>query len=137
MKVKVRDIPLDGLDLTETLKASEIGLEDKDIKCLGPLEISAHVEKAQDAVIASVGVKGHYEFTCLRCLDPVECRLSDNFDLYFDVDSTVEYVDLGEDLRQEMIVAYCAEVLCKDDCKGMCLTCGANLNHEECKCHKK
>lgn len=24
--------------------------------------------------------------------------------------------------------------LCRDDCKGLCLHCGANLNHEACQC---
>ena len=27
-------------------------------------------------------------------------------------------------------------VLCKEDCKGLCYKCGANLNEEECTCDR-
>jgi len=28
-------------------------------------------------------------------------------------------------------------IICKDDCKGMCPDCGADLNLERCRCTKK
>ena len=30
----------------------------------------------------------------------------------------------------------CNEVLCREDCKGICNRCGANLNHTECSCDR-
>jgi uncharacterized metal-binding protein YceD (DUF177 family) len=26
--------------------------------------------------------------------------------------------------------------LCKEDCKGICASCGANLNDDSCECHE-
>jgi uncharacterized protein len=26
------------------------------------------------------------------------------------------------------------KVICRSDCRGLCSQCGANLNHDECRC---
>ena len=45
-----------------------------------------------------------------------------------------EEIDLGELLREELVLALPAKPLCDDDCKGICPGCGAELNHEACTC---
>ena len=46
-----------------------------------------------------------------------------------------ENVDYVEELvRNELIVQWPIRVLCKDDCKGICSRCGANLNIQTCDC---
>jgi uncharacterized protein len=34
----------------------------------------------------------------------------------------------------EVLTEWPLKVLCKEDCKGICSQCGANLNHETCSC---
>lgn len=46
-------------------------------------------------------------------------------------------IDFLEPLRQEVIAAMPIKKLCKDDCAGLCASCGANLNTEKCKCKNK
>ena len=137
MRIKVRDIPSGGLMLRETVNASAIGLRPEDVKCLTPLAIEAQVEKAENAVIVHAAVQGSYELVCGRCLDPVVNEGTKDFDLYFETDKSTEFVDIGEELRQEIIVAFWANELCQEDCKGLCPNCGANLNREKCKCKKE
>jgi uncharacterized protein len=26
------------------------------------------------------------------------------------------------------------KVICRSDCRGLCASCGVNLNHEDCRC---
>jgi uncharacterized protein len=52
----------------------------------------------------------------------------------FEIDPENEFIDLGEEIRQEIIMANPPRVLCGKDCKGICPKCGANLNVEQCKC---
>ena len=137
MKVKVFDIPRDGLTISETVKASEIGLKPEDLKCLTQLAVEAQVEKAENAVIVHAQVQGSYELECSRCLDPIVEECINDFDLYFETDPSTEFVDIGEELRQEIILAFWSKAVCKPDCKGLCPVCGVNLNHEECQCSKK
>lgn len=43
-------------------------------------------------------------------------------------------IDITEPLRQEIIAELPVKKLCQKDCKGICASCGVNLNTEKCKC---
>ncbi len=43
-------------------------------------------------------------------------------------------LDLTEVLRQDVLVAVPMQVLCKQDCRGLCPMCGSNLNEGPCEC---
>jgi len=137
MKVYIHDIHQDGLVINKVLEAYDIELSESDFKCLSPLKVDIFLEKADDEVIADVKVQGKYEFSCARCLDPVVVQRTDSFNLYFDIDPKVEMIDLGEDIRQELVVALSAIALCKEACKGICQDCGINLNDQLCQCSKQ
>ena len=95
------------------------------------------------------GTKLKLELSCARCLCPVEKEFVLTFDRKIDFNLTEEErEDLGEDssfadknfldvealIRNELLVQWPIRVLCKDDCKGICSRCGANLNIQTCDC---
>jgi uncharacterized protein len=43
-------------------------------------------------------------------------------------------LDLGELIREELLLAAPSKSLCRPDCKGLCGGCGAELNREPCRC---
>lgn len=133
-KVVVRDIPREGLDLVETVSFSDLGLKEEEFKILSPLAIRVHLEKVDGAVLAQSQVKAKYAFSCTRCLSPIEQDRADRFELYFELDPAVDVIDVGEELRQEMILGIPQFCLCKEDCKGICPQCGVNLNETTCSC---
>ena len=94
------------------------------------------------------------EVTCGRCLSFFNCPLVLNIEeeyfpttdvvsgvslplpeepSYFTID---EYyvLDLTEAIRQYMMLAIPMKPLCCEDCAGICLTCGHNLNQGPCGC---
>jgi uncharacterized metal-binding protein YceD (DUF177 family) len=88
------------------------------------------------------------ELTCHRCLAPFEERLADNFDEAVDLiarseesedlEAKVSIADNKFDLAPLMCeffwLAWPMKVLCRPDCQGLCLSCGANLNEGLCSC---
>jgi uncharacterized protein len=42
--------------------------------------------------------------------------------------------DLSEYIRQAVLVQVPMQPLCRDDCRGLCPTCGKNLNEGACTC---
>lgn len=46
-------------------------------------------------------------------------------------------LNLDEFLYEEVIVSLPMKHLCSNECKGVCLKCGKNLNEGECGCPKK
>ncbi len=136
MKIKVKEIPRDGLEISEELDADAFGFGADEFKVVSPLKVSGHVHKARDLLSAQMAVSAKYEFVCARCLEPVVVSRKDDFEFCVDIDSTTDFVDLGEEIRQEMLLNISMIVLCKEDCKGLCPSCGVNLNNEKCKCKK-
>jgi uncharacterized protein len=46
-------------------------------------------------------------------------------------------IDLSEILREFLILALPSQFLCKEDCAGLCQSCGKNLNSGACNCSNK
>ena len=80
---------------------------------------------------------------CSRCLEevsyPVSVQVTKELD-FSDLDeedsSYIEdkYLDLDILIFDEVVPKLPSRVLCKEDCKGICNRCGANLNMGSCKC---
>lgn len=80
---------------------------------------------------------------CTRCLAQTEKEYSitvaesiepNNEDGYSVVNDKFDFRNLVDDaVIMNMPVAF----LCKEDCKGVCAGCGADLNVDECKCEKQ
>lgn len=131
MRIKINDIPKDGLELTESQEAGALDLARDDLRFVSPIDISAFVTRDKDEVYARVTAKGKLEITCARCLTPYRVDLKKDFDLNYDAKGKTS-LDLTEDIRQEIILEYPLKPLCRQDCKGLCQVCGKNLNEGSC-----
>ena len=43
-------------------------------------------------------------------------------------------IDLTPLVREQVLLALAERPLCRDECRGLCPQCGANLNEGDCKC---
>jgi len=48
-----------------------------------------------------------------------------------------DHVDLSPLVREQVLLALTERPLCREDCKGLCASCGANLNEAPCGCTKE
>ncbi len=135
MKIKVQDIKPEGIEVSGHIPAATIGLtQDDPGYFIAPLDVQAKVSRVSNTVLAKTRVHGKYRSACARCLADIERDWNGNFLFDFPVDKQTEAVELDEDIRQEVLVNLPPRVLCKEDCKGICPGCGADLNTEKCKC---
>ena len=89
------------------------------------------------------------ELVCDRCLEEFERTLHIDIDTVIDtsvldsdkVDEIDELsyfedcnIDMDALLKKELMGLVPIQILCKDDCKGLCKVCGTNLNHGTCNC---
>ncbi|MGK5089469.1 DUF177 domain-containing protein [Bdellovibrionota bacterium FG-2] len=49
---------------------------------------------------------------------------------------TQDFIDLGELLTEQVQLQVPFQPLCDEDCKGLCVTCGTDLNSGRCGCAK-
>jgi uncharacterized protein len=48
-----------------------------------------------------------------------------------------EEIDLTEGLQEQVVLGLPLRPLCREDCKGLCAACGADLNAGECDCRRQ
>lgn len=89
-----------------------------------------------------ITTRGHY--TCTRCLDELDWQREIPFhEIYAketarDDDALVydgQSIDLFSLVRETLIMHVPYQVLCQEDCQGLCMHCGCNLNHGTCNCN--
>lgn len=134
MKISIKDIPQAGLDFTKTLDLDSMGLNDADFSLDSPLEVMAHVECIVNTVTVKARVAVKFHTPCARCLEELERERCEDYTFNYMIEEGMTDVDLGDDIRQEIIIGIPQKVLCRDDCKGICPNCGVNLNNEKCSC---
>ena len=107
---------------------------------------------AGEGILATGVMRARVDGNCDRCLDPASFDVSAEVGQYFlfeepedagdDDDDELEYglvspendIDLSEAIMAALIMETPFVVLCREDCKGLCPTCGANLNEGDCGC---
>ena len=76
-----------------------------------------------------------FEAVCARCgVDFDFTTTVDDFTTSVEIDEKTEFVDLTDELRQSIILSLPSYPLCRQDCQGVCATCGKNLNEGPCTC---
>jgi uncharacterized protein len=114
-----------------------------------PLSISGQAQwTTSGEILVRLNLRGRMAQECRRCLDPVEVSVDEEVSLLFapsgedgeEEDGVrllprgVMELELGAAIREEVILSHWPFALCKADCKGLCSTCGTNLNEKSCQC---
>lgn len=132
--------------------------QDDDYRVAAPVELSMDVEKTGvDSYRVAGRARTRLEQVCSRCAEPFEVAFSENFDLQYLPQATIEaegeheiqdadlasafytdgMLDVVELLREQFMLAVPMKPLCSDACRGLCPECGTNLNRTECGCAPK
>lgn len=118
MRIHIKDIRPEGISVAYEMTSAEVGLTDQDyLYFVGPLCVTARLERIENTVLAKVKVRGHYKSFCSRTLVNVERDWVNEFLLDFSVTPSTEYIDLNDDVRQEVILALPVKVLCDEEMK--------------------
>lgn len=80
--------------------------------------------------------EGH--FSCSRCLRPTVQPFKIDFELEIEPSTltTEEWIDITETIRDAMILSEPMKPLCGEFCKGLCPSCGKDLNEGSCSCER-
>jgi uncharacterized protein len=115
----------------------------------GPLDVDLTARQVGDGVFVRGRLRTTVRLACRRCLASVEQPVDDTVDMLFDVlgpdEEEVEgevyplpargdALDLRDAVREQLLLRAPEFVLCKEECRGLCPTCGTDLNQGECDC---
>ena len=135
MKIRVRDVVAEGIRVDFTIKPPDIRLETEEfLDPDKPLKLVVDLQKFDAILMARVVVTYIREDHCARCLEHLSREQAACYELDFELSPGDEWIDLGERVREEMIMGDTPRVLCREDCRGICQGCGVGLNTESCEC---
>ncbi len=131
MKISVSRVPPEGLKDHATYHPSTLDMERDDIHVDQPFTVDAFIAKAEQELVVRAEIACSLRLTCARCLEEFSSTISADAVWSYHVKPT-EIVDITEDVRQEIILAYPMIPMCRPECKGLCPVCGQNLNTASC-----
>lgn len=136
LRIYIDEIPFEGLHLEGEISAEVLELSDGEfIESREPLRYVIDVSLVSGELLVFGSLAIRLSLMCSRCSVMFETEVREPaYSFNMPVEKTCEYADLTEDMREAIILAFSSYPVCSSECKGLCITCGANLNKGECSC---
>lgn len=133
--INPRGVGPDGIRIAGELAPEEVELCDAMLGFTAPLRYDLRVEPARSDLVIRGRVETVVEAVCDRCAEWFRLPLAlDSFVHVVSGGAGLDEVDLTPRIREDMILALPHKTLCRTDCRGLCPSCGANLNERSCGC---
>lgn len=114
--------------------------------------------RSSDQVQVAGSLRAEVQFTCCRCLKPFPRTLEKGFDLEYWPQRVVsregeeweltypelvigfyreQRLDLAAVISEQVLLEIPMKPVCRENCKGLCVQCGADLNERSCGCEPR
>lgn len=97
-----------------------------------PLKANVRIYTTDRDIVADGRLQMALGLTCARCLETFTRNLKAQFTQVFD--PALETIDLTNDIREAVFVDLPLKAVCKENCQGLCPSCGQNKNLRACTC---
>jgi uncharacterized protein len=134
MKVNVKRIPADGEMLEGAEPPSIMELAEADLAFEREITYQFHAQIQNNALLVTGRLETPVTLRCSRCLEPFALPLKVPSFVFHKELAGEDFVDLTENIREDIILELPQRALCQTDCKGLCPVCGVNLNKNTCQC---
>lgn len=165
MFISLKDLEVKRQEFDESIAPGvlELGPE---LQQQGGLQAAGRAELVEEnrggkVRVQDIRVVGRFATTlegrCARCVEPVRRHLEGEFDLLYrplgvdaagdessisEAETEIGYYSgegilLEDVLKEQVLLAMPVKQVCSEACRGLCPTCGCNLNHETCQCGER
>lgn len=114
-----------------------------------PVQVRGEIANHAGVVTLDAVVSFTLSYDCDRCAAPTEktMRVPMYHTLLRELSNDADWedyivvpdlqLDLTALVREDVLLSLPTKLLCKEDCQGLCPTCGKNLNDGPCGCKKE
>jgi uncharacterized protein len=155
MQIEVASLADSGKDFDYQYRPEELNLEDERVYLLAPQpRIHGRIRRDGQRVKVAGKVTAHLQLECDRCLTPVDSTVDAKFSREYVTTADYEtqhaielsehdlnlsvfdgaVIDVDALVREELLLAAPDQVLCQQNCQGICPTCGVDRNSTACDC---
>ena len=153
MRIEVESLTERGKPFDLSYAQGELSLEDEHARLAGDARVWGRADRRRDQIRVRGEIQTAVELPCDRCLAPAPVPVNVEFAALFgppeesaaeakelsdeDLDFSAYEggaIDLDAVVREQILLALPLRQLCRDECKGLCPACGADLNTQTCEC---
>lgn len=140
----------DVLEFCFCEQISSIGEEENKLVFLDSIQMKGQIKRVQRRFYLTANLITSIKKSCDRCLKEVKVDIEsdiegflvsraedfydENVDVFFYHDEEFDLIPIIED---QVLLCIPQKVLCNQDCNGICLGCGKDLNTETCECQNQ
>jgi len=139
------------------IEPAQIDLEIETARMKNAAQVEAKVKRGIAQTDVEGTIRADVEVECNRCLQPVETTLDFPFSAAFvtaenytqareaevnpnDLEISIyegDKIDMGELVREQILLELPEQIFCREDCRGLCQKCGGDRNLIDCSCEEK
>jgi len=148
LRIAIRDLQRGPVETAGELSADDPAFAGLQLPLAGPVAVEGELQATDgDDFLWRGNISATARLNCRRCLAEVDYPIDRHVDVLLTSDAEAAedpsvyplpeeatHVDLGNVVREELALEVPGFVLCRDDCAGLCPTCGADLNAGPCAC---
>jgi uncharacterized protein len=113
-----------------------------------PAKVSVKITNTGGALAADFSLSARFRVSCAGCAKEIEKEAEFSFQEFLRSGASAEEtderttffegtsLDLLPVVEARLLALFETRYFCKHGCKGVCPTCGRNLNEEDCVCEK-
>ena len=142
--------PGDTISRKAEVEVSSFEIGGRELELPDGLTYDVALTNTGEGILATGIVRGRAVVACDRCLEPTTLDIAAELSCYYlreltdeEEDSDEDFglidesngtVDLSAAIQGAVAMEIPFVILCRDDCRGLCPVCGANLNEGDCGC---
>ena len=158
MIFEIEDIPEGGLNLDLLAAKEQFEINQPDCSLSDDIKLRGRFSKIEQDISFYGELQAILQLACTRCLNLFPYNIETEIKVHFipldkepslgneieikeaDIEQEIYEggkVDLRGSVRDQVILEVPLMHLCREDCKGICSECGADLNSSQCECQNK
>lgn len=153
MKLDIGRLDEDGEEFEGEISSDILNIpKDAQVRPASPIHYNIHAILIDDELIVTGNLNINILFICSSCSDEFSSEIDVKaFNYVYNIagnnetdeflegdtskyDELSESIDLTQDIRESILLAFPAHPMCNSECAGLCPQCGINKNKESCEC---
>jgi uncharacterized protein len=149
LKVSLTALDRGEVNVREQVPQDDPMWTDAGFTLAAPLDVDLTARSVGEGVYLRGRLRTTVRHACRRCLTSVDVGVDDIVDLLFEplgpdddgaegevypLPERGDELDLRDAVREQVLLRAPEFALCSEACKGLCPTCGADLNTDPCDC---